>query len=79
MMLTLLSLILSLFCFPLSLQALCANVASSKGSSKVLKEKKELIDWVAFQIKKIYAVSPTHGYTQVNCSAFLNIVCGVHF
>jgi tetratricopeptide (TPR) repeat protein len=35
--------------------ALCAGVSSSKGSNKLYKEKKESIDWVASQIKKIYA------------------------
>ena len=41
----------------LLMQSLCAYKASAKLSSKVLKEKKDLLDWVSGKIKKIHFVS----------------------
>ena len=44
------------------MKSLCAVISSTKGS-KVLKEKKEVLEWVSAQIKKVYSVSLTHTQT----------------
>ena len=47
----------------LRMKSLCAVISSTKGSSKILKEKKEVLEWVSTQIKKVYSVSLAHTQT----------------
>ena len=46
----------------LRMKSLCAVISSTKGS-KLLKEKKEVLEWVSTQIKKVYSVSLAHTQT----------------
>ena len=39
------------------MKSLCAFISVTKGSSKMIKEKKEVLEWVSAHIKRIYSVS----------------------